>query len=62
MCGFENKSRVTKVWNPESNGFLYSVRGQNVLQSTPQCGYEHFLEQVNLAEQLKLNGRNINAY
>jgi hypothetical protein len=27
-------------------------RGQNVLQSTLQYGYEHFLEQVNLAEQL----------
>jgi hypothetical protein len=31
-----------------------SVGGQNVLQSTLQCGYEHFLEQVNLAEQLTL--------
>jgi hypothetical protein len=29
-----------------------SVGGQNVLQSTLQYGYEHFLEQVNLAEQL----------
>ena len=29
-----------------------SVGGQNVLQSTIQYGYEHFLEQVNLAEQL----------
>ena len=28
------------------------VGGQNVLQSTLQYGYEHFLEQVNLAEQL----------
>jgi hypothetical protein len=26
--------------------------GQNVFQSTLQYGYEHFLEQVNLAEQL----------
>jgi hypothetical protein len=29
-----------------------SVGGQNVLQSTLKYGYEHFLEQVNLAEQL----------
>jgi hypothetical protein len=29
-----------------------AVGGQNVLQSTLQYGYEHFLEQVNLAEQL----------
>ena len=29
-----------------------SVGDQNVLQSTVQCGYEHFLEQVNLCEQL----------
>jgi hypothetical protein len=29
-----------------------SLGGQNVLQSTLQYGYEHFLEQVNLAEQL----------
>ena len=29
-----------------------SVGGQNVLQSTLQYGYEHFLEEVNLAEQL----------
>jgi len=29
-----------------------SVGGQNVLQSTLQYGYELFLEQVNLAEQL----------
>jgi len=29
-----------------------SVGGQNVLQSTLQCGYEHFSEQVNLCEQL----------
>jgi hypothetical protein len=29
-----------------------SIGGQNVLQSTLQYGYEHFLEQVNLAEQL----------
>jgi hypothetical protein len=29
-----------------------SVGGQNVLQSTLQYGYKHFLEQVNLAEQL----------
>ena len=29
-----------------------SVGGQNVLQSTLHYGYEHFLEQVNLAEQL----------
>ena len=29
-----------------------SVGGQKVLQSTLQYGYEHFLEQVNLAEQL----------
>ena len=29
-----------------------SVGGQNVLQSTLQYGYENFLEQVNLAEQL----------
>ena len=29
-----------------------SVGGQNVLQSTLQYGYEHFLEQVNLEEQL----------
>ena len=29
-----------------------SVGGQNVLQSTLQYGYEHFLEQVKLAEQL----------
>jgi hypothetical protein len=29
-----------------------SVSGQNILQSTLQYGYEHFLEQVNLAEQL----------
>ncbi len=29
-----------------------SVRGQNVLQSPLQYGYDHFLEQVNLAEQL----------
>jgi hypothetical protein len=29
-----------------------SVGGQNVLQSTLEYGYEHFLEQVNLAEQL----------
>ena len=29
-----------------------AVGGQNVLQSTLQHGYEHFLEQVNLAEQL----------
>jgi hypothetical protein len=29
-----------------------SVGGQNALQSTLQYGYEHFLEQVNLAEQL----------
>ena len=29
-----------------------SVGGQNVLQSTLQYGYEHFLEQVNLAEHL----------
>ena len=29
-----------------------SVGGQDVLQSTLQYGYEHFLEQVNLAEQL----------
>ena len=29
-----------------------SVGGQNVLQSTLQYGYEPFLEQVNLAEQL----------
>jgi hypothetical protein len=29
-----------------------SVGGKNVLQSTLQYGYEHFLEQVNLAEQL----------
>ncbi len=28
------------------------VGGQNVLQSTLQYGYEHFLEQVNLAEHL----------
>jgi hypothetical protein len=31
-----------------------AVGGQNVLQSTLQYGYEHFLEQVNLAEQLTL--------
>ena len=31
---------------------LAHPRGQNVLQSTLQYGYEHFLEQVNLAEQL----------
>jgi hypothetical protein len=30
--------------------------GQNVLQSTLQYGYEHFLEQVNLAEQLTSSG------
>ena len=29
-----------------------SVGGQNVLQSTLQYTYEHFLEQVNLCEQL----------
>jgi hypothetical protein len=29
-----------------------SVGGQNVLQSSLQYGYEYFLEQVNLAEQL----------
>jgi hypothetical protein len=29
-----------------------SVGCQNVLQSTLQYGYEHFLEQVNLVEQL----------
>ena len=29
-----------------------SVGGQNVLQSTLQYGHEHFLEQVNLCEQL----------
>jgi hypothetical protein len=29
-----------------------AVGGQNVLQSTLQYNYEHFLEQVNLAEQL----------
>jgi hypothetical protein len=29
-----------------------SVGGQNVLQSTLQYGYEHFLEQVNLCEKL----------
>ncbi len=29
-----------------------SVGGQNVLQSTLRYGYEHFLEQVNLAEHL----------
>ena len=29
-----------------------SVGGQNVLQSTLHYGYEHFLEQVNLAQQL----------
>jgi hypothetical protein len=34
------------------NNLQFSVGGQNVLQSTLQCGYEHFLEQVNLAEQL----------
>jgi len=28
------------------------VGGQNVLQSTLQYGYEQFLEQINLAEQL----------
>ena len=29
-----------------------ALGGQNILQSTLQYGYEHFLEQVNLAEQL----------
>jgi hypothetical protein len=29
-----------------------SVGGQNVLQSTLQYGYEHFLEHINLREQL----------
>jgi hypothetical protein len=29
-----------------------SVGGQNVLQSTLQYNYEHFLQKVNLAEQL----------
>ena len=29
-----------------------SVGGQHVLQSTLNINYEHFLEQVNLAEQL----------
>ena len=32
--------------------FTSFCRGQNVLQSTLQYGYEHFLEQVNLAEQV----------
>ena len=36
------------VWGESS----IMTGGQNVLQSTLQYGYEHFLEQVNLAEQL----------
>jgi hypothetical protein len=34
------------------NNVHVSVGGQNVLQSTLQYGYQHFLEQVNLCEQL----------
>ena len=43
------------------NNLQVSVGGQNVLQSTLQYGYEHFLEQVNLCEQLtKITGKTAN--
>jgi hypothetical protein len=36
-----------------AQGIINQFGGQMVLQSTLQYGYEHFLEQVNLAEQFR---------
>jgi hypothetical protein len=47
----KNKERLQQKRISLAN-LQVSVGGQNVLQSTLQPGYEHFLEQVNLAEQL----------
>ena len=47
----KNKERLQQKRISLAN-LQVSVGGQNVLQSTLQHGHEHFLEQVNLAEQL----------
>ncbi len=48
-CGWRETGSSIDMYNNDVG--KESVGGQNVLQSTLQYGYEHFLEQVNLAEQ-----------